>query len=207
MFAGAACLMVTIVVWQQSRTAAGTGSLIVLMLALSWWDITYAVFWIGAPGPTHFFWMDITYIGVVIIPAAFLVFALQLAQLEDWLKPPILLALTIEPVLVLVLMWTDPWHGLFFAGKRALNATLILDAGPVFWANVGYSYILVLITCILLVRVFLRSSGLYRRQAAMVLVAAGFPWLNSIMFVFGLNPLPNIDNTPFAVVAARTCVL
>jgi diguanylate cyclase (GGDEF)-like protein len=198
MTTGTACLVVAIVVWQQRRNAVGAGPLIVLMLALSWWDITYAVFWAGAAGPTPFFWLDITYVGVVIVPAAFLAFTLQFAQLEHWLKLPTLLALAIEPVLVLALMWTDPWHGLFFAGKRAHNTGMILDAGPVFWANVSYSYILLLTACILLVWRFLHSSGLYRRQAALVLGAAGIPWLNSFIFVFGLNPLPNADNTPFA---------
>lgn len=197
LIAGMACLTVALVVWQERRTAAGAGALIVLMVALGWWDVTYALFWAGAWQPVPFFWLDITYLGVVVVPTAFLAFVLQLTQLGHWLKPPAILALALEPLFSLALMWTDPWHGLFFAGKRDLNTTMILDAGPMFWINVGYSYLLILAGCILLGRHFLRSSGLYRRQAAMVLGAAAITWLGSLVFLFGLSPLPNADSTPF----------
>jgi diguanylate cyclase (GGDEF)-like protein/PAS domain S-box-containing protein len=68
----------------------------------------------------------------------------------------------------------------------------------VFWINVFYLYTLVLIGTILLVRKYVRSTGLYRRQTALVLVASSIPWVNNILFLCGLSPLPNIDNTPFA---------
>ncbi|HXF84054.1 MAG TPA: histidine kinase N-terminal 7TM domain-containing protein [Anaerolineales bacterium] len=195
---GIACLVVAAIVWQQRRAAAGAGALIVFMLTLSWWDISYAIFGADAPGPTPFFWLDITYVSVVLAPTAFLAFTLQFVQREHWLKPPFIFVLAIEPMTVLALLWTDPWHNLFFAGKRDSNTQMILDGGPVFWANVIYSYTLLLISSILLVQFFRRSSGLFRRQAATVLGAAAIPWLNSIIFVSRLNPLPDVDNTPFA---------
>lgn len=198
MVAGLACLIVAAIVWQQRRTATGAIPLIVFMVALSWWDLAYAVFWAGVGGPTPFFWLDITYLGVVITPAAFLAFALLFSQLSHWLRRPLIIALLIEPLLVIVLLWTDRWHGLFFAGKRALNSGMILDAGPVFWANIAYSYSLMLIGCMLLVRHYQRSTGLYRQQAALLLAAALIPWLNNLVFVLRLSPLPGVDNTPFA---------
>ena len=206
LFAGIACLVVAILIGQQRRTAVGAGSLILLMLALTWWDTTYAIFWAGVPGPNPFFWLDITYMGVVIVPTVFLTFIIQFSQLEGWLKPPFLLALAIEPILVMVLMWTDSWHGLFFAGKRAENTGMILNAGPIVWVNIIYSYLLILLACVLLIQYYRRSSGLYRRQAMTVLLAVGFPWLNSIIFILGLSPLPNADNTPFAFSATALII-
>jgi PAS domain-containing protein len=196
--AGIACLIVATMVGQHGRTAPGAVPLIVLMLALSWWDLTYALFWAGLPGPTPYFWLDLTYFGLLIAPTALLVFALQFARLTSWLTRPMLLALTLEPLLVLILMWTDPWHGLFFGGRRDPNAGMILDGGPVFWANVIYSYLLILIACMVLIRVHLRAAGLYRRQTALILGAIGITWLNSIIFLLGLSPLSEADNTPFA---------
>ena len=57
---GVACLIVTVIIWQGYRTAPGAKPLAAFMLAMSFWDITYAVFWSGAPGPTPSFWMDVT---------------------------------------------------------------------------------------------------------------------------------------------------
>lgn len=197
MLAGLACLLVASIVWRWRRSAAGADALIVLMLALSWWDLTYAVFWAGAPGPGPAFWLNLTYLGVLVVPAALLMFALQLSMQERWRQPFPVVALAVEPLLVLILLWTDPWHGLFFAGKRTPDMALISDGGPVFWANLVYSYALVLLAIGLLLWLFLRSSGLYRRQIAVVLGSIVFAWLNSVLFIAGLNPLPDADNTPF----------
>lgn len=196
--AGIICLIVAILIWQQRRAAVGAASLIILMFALTWWDITYALFWAVAPAPNPYFWLDITYVGVVIVPPAFLAFIIQYTQLEGWLKPPFLFALTIEPVLVLLLMWTDSWHGLFFAGKRAENTVMILDGGAIMWVNIFYSYLLLLVACSLLIRRYRNASGLYRRQTATVLIAAGLPWASSLCLLFGGGLLPGADNTPFA---------
>lgn len=200
--AGLICLVVAVLVWQHRRHAAGASALILLMVALSWWDLTYAVFWAGVPGPTPYFWLDFTYIGVVIVPAAFFAFALQIARLDRFLRRPLVIALTIEPLLILLLLWSDPWHDLFFGGKRTHNAAMILDAGPAFWANVIYSNILILIGTLILIRAFRQADGLYRKQLGLVLGAACIPWFNSLIFQSGLNPLPNADNTPFSFTIA-----
>lgn len=196
--AGLACLVVGIVIWQLRRTAAGAPALIALMLGLSWWDLAYALFWAGAPAPSPLFWLDTTYLGVVIVAPAFLVFAVQYARLIRPLLPQLIIALCIEPLLALALMWTDPWHGLFFGGTRDPQSGMIIQGGPVFWANILYIYGLLLTASVVLIRTFRRSAGLYRRQAGMILAAVAIPWLNSIIFLAGLSPLPNVDNTPFA---------
>ena len=169
----------------------------VLMGALAWWDITYALFWADVPGLTPYFWLDITFIGVTIVPTAVLLFVIQVVQGERWLKRPFLLALCIEPVLINILMWTDPWHNLFFGGKRELNTASILDAGVASWANIIYSYFLIAVAFILLARAVVRAKGLYRQQYLTILAGMGLTWVGSLIFTTGLNVLPGADNTPF----------
>lgn len=202
LLAGLFCLLVGYMVQQRKPYVPGSVPLIVFLFALSWWDITYSIFWAGLPGPTPFFWLDITYLGAVTVPTAFLAFALQLAGLGEWLRRSLLAILFIEPLLVVLLLFTDPWHTLFFAGKRFDNSGMIIDAGPVFWANVAYSYLLLLAGLVLLVRKFFQSSGIYRRQLAVILAGVSLTWLNSIIFLVGLNPLPGADNTPFSFTLA-----
>lgn len=200
--AGICCFIVGLLVLQRRPFMPGSIPLIVFILAMCWWDISYGIFWGGVLKPSPYFWLDISYIGVVIVPAAFFVFAMQISGRQEWLKTPLLIGLYVEPLLVLVLMWTDPWHNLFFAGKRLENTGMILNAGPVFWANVVYSYLLLLVTFILLVRRFTTTSGIYRRQLGVVIAGAGVTWLNSFIFVTGLSPFPNADNTPFSFTIA-----
>lgn len=198
MAAGIICLVVAVLVWQMRRGAPGATPLIVLMGALAWWDITYALFWADLPGPTPYFWLDITYLGVTIVPTAVLVFVIQVLRGEKWLKKTLLLALCVEPVLTNLLMWTDPWHNLFFGGKRDLNTASILNAGPASTANIVYSYALIAAAFILLARGIVKAKGLYRTQYLTIIAGMGLTWISSLVFTLGFNLLPNADNTPFS---------
>lgn len=192
------CLAVAVFVWQTRRRVVGAWALATYLLAMSWWDISYALFWTGAQGPTPHFWLDITYVGVVTTPTLFLIFTYQIGPTARRIPRSVLGLLAVEPVLVLALLFTDPWHNLFFGGQRSLDSGVILHGGPVFWFNVVYSYLLLLIATGLLVRYFLKTSGLYRRQIGLTLIGVGVTWLSSIVFVLGFNPIPDADNTPFS---------
>jgi diguanylate cyclase (GGDEF)-like protein len=196
--AGLICLVLTAVVWRLREQASAATALSFLLLSLSWWDLTYALFWAKAPAPNPYFWLDVTYFGVVATPAFGLIFALQITHKETLLSPLTYFALAVEPLLVLLTLWTDPLHGLFFGGKRAVDAGMILEGGLVFWVNVIYSYLVNLISMILLAREYRRSQGIYRNQFAIILIGLGIPFLNSIVFIAGFNPLPGADNTPFS---------
>jgi len=198
MVAGLICLLTGLLVVQTRRNALGAIPLTILMFSLSWWDITYSLFWAKAPAPFPNFWLYITYIGAMTVPEALLTFAMQLSGLKDWLRWPFITALCAEPIAVIALLFTDPWHGLFFGGKDTHNIGMIMASGPVYWANIIFSYILVLVSCILLVRRFLRISGIYRWQLGVILIGIAIPWINSFIFIFGLSPFPNADNTPLS---------
>lgn len=196
--AGVICFIGGIIIFQTRRNALGAIPLMILMFALSWWDITYSLFWAKAPAPYPNFWLYITYIGVVIVPATVFVFAIQISEHIEWLKPPFLISLCFIPIFVLILMYTDSYHGLFFAGKETQDIGMILNAGPVYWANTIYSYILILISMILFIRRFNQTTGIYRNQLGIILFGIGFPWVNSIIFTLGLSPFENADNTPLS---------
>ena len=194
---GIACLLVAVAVWVTRRRTIGSSSLTILLLALSWWDITYAIFWLDTPGPTPYFWLDITLMGAFVAPTAIFVFAVEHGRLQKWLTRPILLSLMAEPILAAIFLWTDSHHNLYYGGKRILNTTMILDAGVIHWANIYYSYAMILVAIIILVVVSRRSVGIYRRQTLMILAAIVIPWLVHISFISTGGLLPDADVTPF----------
>lgn len=197
LLAGVFCLLVGLIIGQQRRHALGGRALMALMFAMAWWDITYALFWAGLPGPTPWFWLDMTYVGVLASPVAMFVFTLQFVSWGRWLRPPLLMGLVGISGLMLIALFTDPWHHLFTGPDRSPDAGMILDGGPLFWANAIYSYLLVLLSMLLIALRVRRSSGLFRRQLVLILAAIGLPLLNSVIFILGYSPLPNADNTPF----------
>lgn len=196
--AGFTCLLLSGVIRYFRSEAAGAKPLAFFLLGLAWWDITYAVFWADLPGPRPYFWLDITLAGAFVAPTAFLVFALEFSNTRHLLNRRFILALLIEPILAFVLLWTDPLHNLYFGGKRALNTMRIVDAGPIHWANIYYSYLLILVAFLILFGVARRSKGVYRSQATIILVAAVAPWIaNTGVAFFGGGALPDADLTPF----------
>ncbi|MCW5887468.1 MAG: diguanylate cyclase [Anaerolineales bacterium] len=182
--------------WRQQAYRGGR-ALMVLLLGLSWWSLTYALFWLRLPGPTPFFWLDLTYIGVLSVPTALFCFALQFTGHGRYLNGLSFLLLITIPLLTLVLLWTDPLHGVFFAGKRVTGQGVIFDGGFGFYANLVYGYGLILVAIGFLLRALVTSRGLYRNQILAVLIGLAIPLVVNVASVAGLAPFPNLDLTPF----------
>lgn len=182
-------------IWRRRATAAAR-PLGIFMLALTVWSLTYAGYWLATTSTARLVWLNLTYFGVVTTPGAFLAFALVYTHRQERLSWFVIGLLLIEPLLTLALLWTDPWHGLFFAGKRTAASSTILDGGPWFWLHVVYSYGLMLVGLVMLVQFYRRASGLYRTQTGAVLFAGLLPWFSNIISLLHLNPWPNLDLTP-----------
>ena len=198
----AAAIYVIIVAWGR-KSAPGSRALMALGAGIAVWTLTYAIHFSVTTEPARFFWLRATYLGVLTVPTAFLAFSLQYGNRGRWLNKRAVTLLIIEPVLTLILLWTDPWHNLFFGGKQVVG--MILDGGPWFWVNVTYSYGLILFAMILLIHAYRYTPRPLRGQAATVLVGALLPWLVDIVGVAGLNPFSGLDLTPFAFTITCVC--
>ncbi|MBK8031156.1 MAG: PAS domain S-box protein [Chloroflexi bacterium] len=184
-------------IWKH-RSTPGAYAVLSFTLGMCAWALPYAAYWFTPPAPTRLFWLDATYFGVVVVPGAFFAFTLYYTGRQTLIHGRRLLLLTVEPALTLLLLWTDPWHGLFFAGKQAADSATILDGGPWFWLHVVYSYGLLLISAVWLFQALVRAQWVFRWQAALVLFAGLLPLISNIITFAGLNPLPGLDLTPLS---------
>lgn len=182
---------------RQRRAYNGGRPLMIFLLGLSWWSFTYAIFWLRLPGPTTFFWLDLTYIGVLIVPIALFCFTLQFTGRGRYITGLSILLLLIVPVVALVLLWTDPLHDLFFGGKRVAGQGVIFEGGFGFYTNLVFGYGLVLVAIGFLVQALRQARGLYRNQILAVLAGISVPIITNILSLLGVTPFPNLDLTPF----------
>ena len=189
------CIAVSVFVWRR-RSKPGAWPVFVFMLAMALWSLFYAIHWLITPPSQRWFWLNMTYIGAVLVPAAFFLFTLIFTNHKQWLTKPVLIVLVAQPLLVLLLLWSDEAHNLFFGGKRTPKSTMFLEGGLVFWLNIGYSYLLILISLILLLQMFFRTRTPYRWQIGIILVGASLPWLGNMLSLAGIRP-PGLDITPF----------
>jgi PAS domain S-box-containing protein len=192
------------------RTVPGAVPFVWLALAVAEWTLTYALELNGGDISTKVFWARLQYLGIAGMPLAWLAFTLRYTGKGAWLTRGWLALLLTEALLTLLLVFTNQRHGLIWSriDVAANGQFLALDLthGPWFWVHVAFSYGLMLLGSIVLVRGIVRSPNLYRRQAAALLFSAAAPWVGNALYVFRLNPLHPLDLTPLAFALSALAV-
>jgi PAS domain S-box-containing protein len=67
--------------------------------------------------------------------------------------------------------------------------------------------VLCLAGAVILVRAVLRSPGLYRSQAAVLLVAVAVPWIGALIYLLPVNPFPGLDLVSLAFALSGVMLL
>ncbi|MCD6344199.1 MAG: GAF domain-containing protein [Anaerolineae bacterium] len=202
--AAAISFAVAVFAWRR-RTAPGATALALLMLAATEWSLAYALRLASVDLPAKIFWSQVRYVGIVVTSTAWLVFALQYTgRGAKWLTRRGLAWLAVEPLVILMLVWTNKYHNLIWTNieLERVGSLLMWHAshGAAWWVHTVYSYLLILLGDFLIVQVLIRSPRLYREQAAALLIGVSAPLLGNVLSVFELIPT-SLDLTPFAFVA------
>ena len=149
--------------------------------------------------------LQITYLGITIVPPAWMLFCLAYTGRGNWITRRKMLLLLIEPILVQIAIFTNPSHMSFWQefSLEQVGGIFVTNslAGNLFWVHATYSYIALLVGCVVLIRTMMRSPQLYRGQMTLLLVGAFAPWIANIIYLAGWSPLPDfVDLTPLAFV-------
>src|SRR5215218_3566891 len=199
--AGAVLVTAAIVfVWRRRSVATIVGLLAVLLGAVLW-SVCYALELSAGDLAGREAWGDLKYVGVVLLPPAYVAFVLQCSghtRWPRWLGP----ALVLEPLAVLVLLANQGTHDLirYYPAGATAATSQAAEAGPLFWPHLLYNNALVWAATILLVVTLSRLSGLYRRQSILLVAAILLPILLNLLFNLRVGPFRQVDLTPFAFV-------
>ena len=190
--------------WRR-RATPGAATLGVLMAAGAVWGVAYALSLSAADPSARLFWGEMKYLGIVAVPPAWLVFALQYTGREGWVTRRTLALLAVEPLLTLVLVFTNEAHGLFWRSRGPITPGPypVIEAvyGPWFWIHLSYSYLLLLIGTVFLAQALISSAYLYRGQRLSLMFGASVPWLANASNISGLVPTGSPDPAPLAFAA------
>lgn len=201
--------VVALMAWRRRRVP-GAITLLVFMLAVVEWSLVN-VLELGSPElEVKLFWANLEYLGIVIIPVMWLVFALQYTGREKHLTRRNLVLLLSIPLITLLLVWTNNLHGLMRYNIR-LDASgpfsvVTKTYGIWFWVNAAYSYGLLFLGTVMLLQVLFRSSRLYRGQAVALLIGALAPWIGNVLYISGFSPIPRLDVTSCAFAVSGLAV-
>ena len=195
----------TIVAWMavyvwRHRGQPGAWPLCLLLSGVAIWSFGSALELASVAPGSKMFWNGVLYIGIVTAPAALLLFALDYSGRRIPLA--FALSLLVEPVLVLCMVWNEGLHLYYWSDVRIIDYTgfqvLTVAPGIGFWLHATYSYVLLLLGSLLLVRQYLHSPPAYKRQIGAMFAATLLPWVANALYIFGLNPFPHLDLTPLA---------
>ena len=191
-FAAAAAVAVATVARRVRRNGAAR--------TLFWYSVIVACYVVTnsiellAPTPeATLFWAQATYFFIVLIPPIWVIFSLHLAGLYAWLVPRRILWCFVVPLVTVVLVVTNPAHGLIWSDIRyrdvgpflAMTAT---SYGTWFWIHVAYSYGLFIVGFLVLIHRRGNTPVAYRNQIRWVIAGGLVPAITNIAYVTRVVP-------------------
>ncbi len=193
-----------LIAWTTWRRRSIPGGLTFSLMMLAIFEWTFArAFEAAAVGmPAKILWAKIEYPGIVSVPILWLIFAFQYSRKDAWLVRRNVALLCILPVITLVMVATNEWHGLVWSsitpspGRE--TELLVYRHGTWFWIQMIYSYLLMLVGTFKLAQMTFSNYRLYKLQSLSILIAALIPWIGNAIYLSGNSPIPGLDLTPLA---------
>jgi PAS domain S-box-containing protein len=196
-----------LVMWGRRRLFCAK-AFIALLLAIAVWSFTAGLEYMSSDLYSMLLWDKASYLGIVTVPVAYAIFALQYTGHGEWSKPRLLALLFSVPIVTLLLAWTNESHHLIYSmfsvvSEYALSLP-IFTWGAWAWVFLPYTYMLVLSGTALLVHHFMSPENVSGRQSAILIVCVSVcvPFVASALDVFfstNVYIFP-VDLTPFTLI-------
>lgn len=177
----------------RTRHRTGAKALTVFLLGASFWALAEGLTLAVGQYQAMTFWMRVALSLSVVVPPAWLVFALEYTGTRRRISRPLLAALVVEPVVFVWLVWTNSVHETVWTNATitaigdGFNAASI-EFGVAFWGHQVYSYLLLVVGMVLVLRMVSRANERVRLQGTILLVAISIPAMLVAVNLFG--PIP-----------------
>ena len=208
MLSGVVSIGLAAAAWYR-RPSPGAESLAVMMVAGAFWGLAYACeLSSGDPG-ARVFWGELKYLGVVVVPYAWLVFALRYTGWDGWFTTRAFALLALIPTATAGLALTNGTHHLIRRYEELPEPGVPpeVEHGAWFWVHAGYSYLLLAAGTLLLLSTLFRQGKPYRGQGVAVTVGALVPWAANVAYVLDEGLVRDLDPTPFAFTVTGAVLL
>jgi len=178
---GAGTAGLAVLAWRQ-RPNPGAETLGVLMGSVAVWN--GALLWgTTSVGYTSSFLASIfVVVAAAVTVISFLAFTLEYTGREELLVGPYVYLLGIEPIAVAVIGLTNELHNALW-NVKATAAGYVFEAGPLLYAHLAFTYVIMALGTVLIVFRLYRSRSVHRRQAWAILFGVIPPWLGNVLYI------------------------
>ncbi len=165
-----------------------------ILLVVAGWMLTGLLITITPTTPEKLLWGGLQQALLILLPSLWFLFVLAFSgepvyRLRRWRR-----LLALEPGLMLIVLLTTAWHGLYWRSWSPLHlggfSLLRAVDGPAAVAHAIYTTFLMTAATALLLRVYSESTATRRKQTQALLVAGLLPW--AVSYSAGLSPAPEI---------------
>jgi signal transduction histidine kinase len=168
------------------------------MLGAAEWSLAYA-FYLGSSTPeAQALWARLQFVGICMIPPAWLSFALEYTGQEKWLTWRNCFLISVIPTITLLLIWFAPApYMIHVQGISSTSPVTFLE----WWFRifVGYSHLLILIGTTLIAQMLGRNQ-LSLSQTVPLLIAVGVPWGLNVLHILDVLGDVEVNLTPLGFV-------
>ncbi|WP_224335529.1 histidine kinase N-terminal 7TM domain-containing protein [Haloprofundus halobius] len=196
--------------WRE-RPEPGATPLVAMLVGQSWWSVFFAFELEATTLAAKTFWSDVQWVGVVVIPVAWVLFAMEYTGRDQYVRLKYVALLSVVPVVTLVLAATGGSHDLLYTGSELVerNDVVMLrrDGGPWYWVTASYTYLLGLVGSVPLLEYVRSETSQFRGQSVALLVGTVAPWASNALFLYGAVPVPGLDPTPVAFAVSGVAYL
>ncbi|KIP99805.1 MULTISPECIES: histidine kinase N-terminal 7TM domain-containing protein [Pseudomonas] len=190
----------------HQRDFPGRDTFILMHLASMWWMAMAGLEVAAAASDCKLFWATMSWPGIVSVPTFWAVFLWQyVSSVRKPLPRRSVLGLIVAPVLIWLVVLSNPWHGLFYGAETGPisaepGAPIRYQHGPLFYATAVYVYLFMSFSLGVVLRAALTSHGVHRRHYLAFVLVTAVPWSANIAYVgFGVVVF-GVDPTPFSFV-------
>lgn len=199
-----------ILAWRE-RPEPGATWLTALLVGQVWWTV-FLLFEIEATTyAMKVLWYDIQWIGTVIIPVAWLLFALEYTGRNRYVNSWTIAGLSIVPGVTVLVALTGIGSDVLVIEltpvEMAAGSFLRADPGPWYFLIAGYTYLLGFLGSVPILQLVRDDARPFRGQSAALLVGTAAPWISSIAYLLGYTPIPGLDPTPVAFAVSGVAYL
>ncbi|MGI6451538.1 MAG: histidine kinase N-terminal 7TM domain-containing protein [Desulfitobacteriia bacterium] len=182
------------------RKAKGTKNFIFCMLAAVIWSVGNALEMTAVDLPTKLFWANVQYLAYCFAPLAVLTFSMQFTGFASLVRSKKIIGLAIIPALIVILVWTNDWHGLIrynvYLDHSGSFPVIAKTYGPAFYLHIAYAYLLNISSSVLLIRTVFFTNSVYTKQAVALLVGLLLIMLPNLLYILGISPVTRFDIAP-----------
>ncbi len=193
---------VALLAWQRKSVKAAK-ELTMLMVAAGIWSFFIIFETSSGIESDKIFWAKLGYLGAVTTPLFYFLFVLRFTGKDKYLTIKNIVLLSVIPAITFTLAITNEFHKLIWSGFSSISEeTNMMEFyhGPAFWLGYfGYNYLLLLLSSIFLFHFIIHQTKTFLVQGVLILIAVLFPWLASLIYISGLNPLPGLDLVPGSI--------